>query len=387
MKPSKLRVISVISDSNIGGAGNVLVNFLKRADFDSFEHIVIVPTGAMLTPRIEALGVRVVEMPGIGERSFAPSQVSGFLRQFRQLKPDIVHTHASFSARIAARLYHKCAIVHTRHSVFPITPIYKRFFARKILGAVNTYLSDRVIAISPAARENLIDMGVARRKIIVMMNGVEPVAVISDEEKRAARVRFGSRPTEFICAIIARLEEVKGHIFVLEAARILRDKPIKFIIAGTGTMEEYLRAVSRDMPNCVMAGFVSDINVLENIMDLQLNASYGTEASSMSLTEGMSLGIPAVVSDFGGNPSLITDGLNGIVVPQKDGAAMAAAILRLYSDKREYDTMSRLAHETFSESFTAEIMARNIEAVYYEAYGVRYRKYRVSKQSDKTERN
>ncbi len=40
-----------------------------------------------------------------------------------------------------------------------------------------------------------------------------------------------------------------------------------------------------------------------NITDIQVNASYGTEATSLSLLEGMSLGIPAVVSDFEGIPA------------------------------------------------------------------------------------
>jgi glycosyltransferase involved in cell wall biosynthesis len=53
---------------------------------------------------------------------------------------------------------------------------------------------------------------------------------------------------------------------------------------------------------------VSEIYKIENIMDLQINASYGTEATSLSLLEGMCLGVPAVVSDFGGNPYVIEDG-------------------------------------------------------------------------------
>jgi len=223
-----------------------------------------------------------------------------------------------------------------------------------------------MIAISPAARDNLVETGADPRKIVTMFNGVEPVRRISDEEKSTVKSLMGIEDGMFVCALIARLVPEKGHLYVLEAAYILRDLPIRFVIAGAGPCEDELRAAvaGRNLTNCVFTGFVDDIAVIENIMDLQLNASYGTETSSLSLLEGMSLEVPAVASDFGGNPYLIAHGENGFLVAKKDGAALAGAIRELYENPEKLAVMGKNAYQVYNERFTAGIMAAGIEQVY-----------------------
>ena len=73
----------------------------------------------------------------------------------------------------------------------------------------------------------------------------------------------------------------------------------------------------------IFTGFISDVDKLMSITDVQANASFGTEATSLALLEGMSLGIPAVVSDFGGNPGVIKNGQNGYIVPKQNSKALA----------------------------------------------------------------
>jgi glycosyltransferase involved in cell wall biosynthesis len=153
---------------------------------------------------------------------------------------------------------------------------------------------------------------------------------------------------------------------VLEAAKtlLLKDPSIKFLIAGGGSLETGLRHKGEEFPNVVFTGFVSDIYRIENIMDLQLNASYGTEATSLSLLEGMSLGIPAVVSDFGGNPYVIEHGVNGLIVRQKDAAALADAIEGIKTDRATYEAMAAGAERIFSQKFTSRTMTCGIEQIY-----------------------
>ncbi|MDR1588652.1 MAG: glycosyltransferase [Oscillospiraceae bacterium] len=366
-----IRVVNVITDSNIGGAGLVLINFMRNTDATAFSHCVILPEGSMLAPRLRELGVELREMAGIAERSFSPRATGAFLRAFKELAPDVVHTHASLSARIAARLYGKCATVHTRHSVFDVRRALTVFPFRQILGAVNNSLSDIIVAISPAARDYLTVTGTSPAKIVTMMNGVEPVRTLTDAEKAEVRRRYAVGGDGLCCAIVARLEPYKGHEYVLEAAALLRELPVWFIIAGTGSIADGLEEKSRalGLKSCVFTGFVPEIWEIENIMDIQINASYGTEASSLSLLEGMSLGKPAVVSDFGGNPYLISHGENGLIVPGRNAAALAGAIRELSLDRGKYAYMSRRAREIYGEEFTAEIPVRKVEQIYRELAG------------------
>jgi glycosyltransferase involved in cell wall biosynthesis len=108
------------------------------------------------------------------------------------------------------------------------------------------------------------------------------------------------------------------------------------------------------------------VEKLMAVTDIQANASFGTEATSLALLEGMSLGIPAVVSDFGGNPGVIQDGENGFVVPKQNSAALAEKLELLLTDDEMYGYMSEQAKNIFAKTFTAEAMTRNTEQIYKE---------------------
>ena len=369
------RILNIITDSNIGGAGNVLINFFCKTNRKEFDHTVIVPEKSLLTPRLKELGVNVVEMADIGEKSYSRKAVGEFRRIISMHRPDVVHTHASLSARIAAKRWGKCAIVHTRHCTYQLSKLKTSFPVKNVLGFMNNRYSDIIIAISPAARDNLVDMGTDPKKIITMFNGVEPIRRLSIDEKKAVRSNMGIKDDEFVCMIAARLVHEKGHQSILDAAEMLRSLPIRFILAGSGPIESELRAAvdSRKLDNCIITGFVADIAALENITDLNLNASYGTETSSLSILEGYSLGIPAVASDFGGNPYLVTDGVDGLIFPRQDACALADAIRKLFENPETLTDMSKAALETYKTRFTSEILASNIEQVYRDAIKLKKR--------------
>ena len=362
-----LNIVNVISDTNIGGAGRMLLSYLRNADRQGFSHTVILPEGSLLADEIKALGINCRAVRGMADSSFGPRAVRGLAKLFSEIKPDIVHTHAAMSARLAARIYGKCRVVHTRHSVFDQAAWKKRFPAKNILGAVNNGLSDKIIAVSPAAKENIAETGANPDKIEVIFNGVDRAVSFSGEERAAAREGYCLNPEDFVLAMVSRLEPVKGHETALNALKILSGfQDIKLLIAGTGSAEMELRskAFGLGLKNCIFTGFVSDIHRIENIMDLQINASYGTEATSLALLEGMSLGKPAVVSDFGGNPHVISHGENGLVFQRKSAAALAGAILNIYNDRELYAALSAKAAEAYERRFTAKAMAENIDKLY-----------------------
>ena len=92
----------------------------------------------------------------------------------------------------------------------------------------------------------------------------------------------------------------------------------------------------------------------------------------MALAEGMSLSKPAVVTDFGGNPYMITNGVNGLVVPQRDAIGMAEAILKLYEDRALYERLAAGAKEEYQKKFNARAMTAQLEEL-YEQQMARYR--------------
>lgn len=368
-----IKVINVISDTNIGGAGKCLLTYAQHADKSKFDISVILPSGSLLKPYLDGLGIKTFEIDAMSDKSLDFKAISQLTKIFRREKPDIVHSHASMSARIAAKRAH-AKIIYTRHSVFPPSARISHGIGKKINGFINNHYSDGIIAVAQAAKQNLLDTGVDERKIRVILNGVKPLNAISDEQKASVRKSFGINSGEKVVAIVARLNPVKGHEYFIRAAKIVSEHGIKvkFIIAGTGDTEGRLKQLCSELGlenTVVFAGFVSDVEPLMNICDLQVNASYGTEATSLSLLEGMSLGVPAVVSDFGGNPGVISNGENGVIVPQKNSDAIAKAIIRLFENDALIGNMRKKAKEIFNAKFKAEVMSRNIEAFYMQILG------------------
>jgi glycosyltransferase involved in cell wall biosynthesis len=345
----------------------MLLAFLQNCDRTKLDMVVVVPQGALLIEALKEMHVRVLTVEGLAEKSFSISIVRSLKKLIIEEKPDIVHTHASMSARIAARAA-GCKIVYTRHSVFPNSPAKIRFPLKQIFGAVNNYFADEVIAVSPAAKDIIVEAGQKSGKVKVIYNGVDALSKSDKPERTTTREAHGLGEEDFVCGIFARLTPVKGHEYVLKAAELLKDNAdIKFVIAGTGESEDELkkRAAENGLDNVVFTGFISDVETLMGAIDLQLNASYGTEATSLALLEGMSMGIPAVASSFGGNPYVIAHGENGIIFPEKDAEALAEAIRTLYTDSGLYKEMSENSVRIFNEKFTSAEMTKHIEALYY----------------------
>lgn len=364
-----IRILNIISDTNIGGAGRVILNYLRYADRNKFETLVAIPRGSLLKPLLEEAEVTVYEVDGMADCSYASQDVKALQALIRRVKPDLVHTHGALSGRIAAKRCH-VPVVYSRHSAFPVPAKLKYPPGRWVNKLLNEHYADHIIAVSPATRDNLTEGGISPKKITVVMNGVAPVSPISDEQKAALRRSLGLEPDVFTFGILARIEDYKGHLYLVYAAKLLKDwgySNFRILVAGTGAFEEEVtRAVTEMGVEDVvqMLGFRSDAAALLNILDVQLNASYGTEATSMALLEGMSLGLPTIASDYGGNPFVITSGQNGLLFPSKDSAALADAMAELMDHPEEVAIMREKALETYQSRFTGEVFARNTEQIY-----------------------
>ena len=364
-----IRVLNIISDTNIGGAGRVILNYLNYTDRNQFETLVAVPRGSLLKEPLEQAGAKVCEVDGMADRSYHKEDVKLLKDLIREVKPDLVHTHGSFSGRIAAKRCH-VPVVYSRHSAFPVSAKLRYPPGRWVNKLVNEHYADRIIAVSPATRDNLTDGGISPKKITVVMNGVAPVERTAPEERASLRERLGISRETVVFGILARIEDYKGHLYLVEAARLLKERGVtgfRVLIAGTGSFEGEVALAVKEMgveDVVTMLGFRSDVAGVLSALDVQLNASYGTEATSLALLEGMSLGLPTVASDYGGNPWVIKDGEEGFLFPSRDAAALADAMERLIKDPGLRRDMGRRALERFEREFTGAVFARNTEKIY-----------------------
>ena len=84
----------------------------------------------------------------------------------------------------------------------------------------------------------------------------------------------------------------------------------------------------------------------------------------MALLEGMSLGLPTIASDYGGNPYVIKDGETGVLFPSRDSRALAEAMVRLMDHPEQRAAMGQKARADFENRFTGQVFARETEKVY-----------------------
>lgn len=365
-----IKVLNVISDTNIGGAGKDVVTYCNNYNKKKIDLVVVLPLNSLLKPQIEQTGVRIIEVNGMKDKSLDLLAIPKLLSIFKKEKPDIVHTHASFSARIAARLCKNVKIVFTKHCVFPGGKLYNYSFVRKINGWLNKCFADKIIASAEMAKEFLVAQGNDEKIIDVVLNGVDKMNQIPEEKRIFIRQLYGINEKDIVIGMLARIEKLKGHDYFIEAARTLIDKGytnLKFLIIGTGSYENEIKTMVKRLDlekYIIFTGFISNVEEILNILDIQVNASYISETTCLSLLEGMSLGIPAVATNCGGNSCVIHTGENGIVVEKESADELVKGIVWLLEDKQRLQEIKKEALSIYEKEFTSKKYAEGFEKVY-----------------------
>ncbi len=356
-----IKLIHIITDTNIGGAGVWVLNFLKAFDREKYEVGVALPTNSLLIPKIEELGIRVYEIPNIADKSFSKEGINEFYKLFKREKPDIVHCHASLSARIASKML-GIKTVNTRHCLEE-----KKSGLKKIIySLVNNSLSDIVIGVSKATCENLSADGTNKKKIRLIYNGVKPLEKLDSKE---IKKEFGIDEKNIVVGIIARLEEVKNHELFFRAGKILLERydNVTLFVAGEGTQEEKLKKLCDELSisdRTIFCGYQKDVSRIMNIIDINCLTSH-KEALSLSLIEGMTLGKACVSTKSGGPCEVIADGETGLLADSnaEDFARKASYYIDNPSEREKAGEKGR---ERSSRIFSINKMIEALDIVYEE---------------------
>lgn len=359
------KILHVLTDTNFGGAGMWLLNFLKSFDRNKYEVCVALPENAVLKDMVEELGIKVFEVKGVADTSFSKKGIFEYKKLLKELRPKVVHTHSSLSARIAAKM---CGIktVNTRHCIegkkrFPVSLIY-RF--------VNNFLSSRVIGVSQAVSDNLVQDGIPKKKVRTVYNGIFPLNEIEEAKKLELRHHYGFSEDDIVVGVVARMEPVKGHDVFIKAAAMAAEKneKLKFLIVGSGSCEDAIKQETKNLgiwDKCVFAGYIKNVNDVNNIIDISVLTSK-SEALSLSLIEAMSLGKPAVSTDSGGTCEVVKNGVSGFIVENCNHEAVCEKILLLAGDAELRCRMGKEGKKIVEEVFMASVMAEKTCAVYDE---------------------
>lgn len=365
-----MNILYLTTHLNIGGISSylfTLANGLKGKG----HNVHTASSGGELARKFAQAGIAHLDIP-IKTKSEVniPKLLASFLklkRYIRENNIDIIHANtrvAQVLAYFLSRAVHKPYIT-TCHGFF------KKRFSRLIFPC----WGDRVIAISEPVKEHLVsDFKVNPDSIRVVHNGIDVGKFEAQNEKYKIEIRnkIGLKEGPVV-GIIARLSDVKGHIYLIEAMNlVLRKIPaVQLLIAGEGKMkDDLMRQASRLQikENVFFVPNVYDTSELLPVMDLFVLPSL-KEGLGLSLMEAMAAGLGVVGSDVGGIKSLIRDRVNGLLVKPADIKGLSEAILEVLLDAEKRKKFGESARVFIAENFSQEKMVLETERVYKECLG------------------
>ena len=283
---------------------------------------------------------------------------------------DIVHAHQYspfFYAALAKVLYPRPKLIlteHGRHYPDRVSPV-RRAVNRLVLD----HLADSVTACCKFSAIGLSRTdGFAGARIEVIENGIEVDRYGPATDRPALRARLGlDRDRKFIIHV-ARHHPVKDQATLLRGfAAALPDLPgVDLLMVGDGPLRADLESLTIDLriPDRVkFLGIRSDIPDLMRAADVFALTSV-SEAASLTLLEAMASGLPAVVTEVGGNPEIVRHDQEGLLFPRGDAIGCAAAFRRLF---REPGLAARLGAAGQARARDRYRLDRTVEE-YYRLY-------------------
>lgn len=364
------RLVYVIDKLGRAGAQSHLHQLASRLDRGHFTpEVCCLLRGGPLADSLGTLGVPVEEL-GVG-RIYGPRGWAALFRLARRLRRDraqIVHTYlvsANLFGSLAGRLAGVPAVITSRRDMGFSRNWRLRLVEERL---VNPFV-DRVVAVCPAvAAETIRERGLDPRKVVTIPNGVDceewDPARYSREEVRS---ELGLAPDEPAIGVVASLSPVKGHADLLRAAAlVLARRRARLVLVGDGPLRSELEALARQLgvrEQVVFAGVRGDVARLMRGFDLVTIPSH-SEGLSNTLLEAMAMARPVVATAVGGNSDVLRDGENGRLVPPRDPAALAAALLALLEAPEAAQRLGEAARRFVVAEFPLSMMVARHEQLY-----------------------
>ena len=243
-----------------------------------------------------------------------------------EYRPDLVITHSSTDSWLVAIVKHlipwRFFIIRVRHVSAPIS---SRWPTRWL------YQQARYVVTTSEAIAELVcrQTGYPRNRILSIPTGVncDYFRPAADRDRTCAREILGLSSNVFLVGMVATLRSWKGHRYVIEA--LLKCPDVFFVIAGDGPQRDNLRKQVGTYgleSRVTFLGHCDDVRVIYHALDVFVQPSTANEGVSQSVLQAMASGLPVIASDIGGLNEVISNEVDGYLVPPHDSKAIAERI-------------------------------------------------------------
>lgn len=227
-----------------------------------------------------------------------------------------------------------------------------------------------VVCVGTEQKRRLIGLGVAADNVHLI-----PCGVPTDDFAFSQRTETGE--ITFVC--VGRLVEWKGvhHTIAAYAVAASQIPESRLVIVGDGPEMSALKTRAKDLGVADRVEFVGSqdsaqvrqiLQVSDVFLQHSLDHSSGWfEGFGVSVAEASAIGLPLVVAACGGITDQVLDGITGIVVPQRDEAAMAEGMVRLACDPGLRQRMGRAGRERMVQHYDTKLQVTKLEQVLLDA--------------------
>ncbi len=359
--PRPIRVVHVIDDFGTGGMERGVMKLICGSGPGFDHHLVVQRRARELTAELPP-SVTVVSMHKPEGNSLR--YLRRLAKQLKALKPDVVHTRnwVGIDGVIAGRMAGIKGLVHGEHGWNVHDPHgtnKKRRFVRRF---VSRWVKEFTCVSQDIAKWLRDDVRV-KSPVTQIYNGVNSDGFAPGPDDAGMRKDLGIAADAFLITFVGRLDAIKDIPTLMAAHQKLRAHVPNavLLLVGYSFDEDKLRAMAGE--NVIMPGKRSEVPEILRASDVFALTSLN-EGISNAILEGMASGLPAVVTNVGGNPELVVDGKTGRLFEPGDVDALAAH-LRGYAD----DPAMRRAHGAAArahvlEQFSMRAMIAGYEAVY-----------------------
>lgn len=366
---SKIKILYIIDKMDRAGTQKHLLEVLRLINKDIFEpHLCCLARIGEMEAELEKIDITPKTFRI--KRIYGYSGIMGIIGLTKYIKKErfaIVHTYlflANLAGNIAAKLAGTPVIISGRRDTgAPCEGHWYHNLAYKLAHS----LANKVIPNSKTVAETVVTKeSVPVDKIAVIQNGMDCAKL--NTPCRLNRKDIGLEQGDFVVNMTGNFSWVKNHNFLLDAAPeiIKNNNKIKFLLVGDGELRRGLQAKVKALgleDNTIFLGKRTDVLDLLRISDIALNLSF-TEGSSNSVLEAMALGKPVVATDISANKELFPDELKKYLVPLGNKQALVEAILKLFANPTERQSITGILTEHISRNFMLSDKINQLESLY-----------------------
>ncbi|GAM11822.1 putative glycosyltransferase YpjH [Geobacter sp. OR-1] len=354
-----------------GGPDKTALLVAEKANPDKFNVILMYMRGAsdkefQIATWARERGLIVYEVLEHGKFDF--DNLKEINRIIREHKIAIYHARdykTCFFGFLLGLIHPRMKLVFTAHG-WIIEGMKSKLYTWLNMVSLKRY--QRIIAVSKATKQIMVNSGIDESKIEVVYNAIDVDLWRRDRVDSTLRSELNIPPNAKIVGVVGRLSAEKAISTTLEVAKnVIHERPDTFfVLVGDGPcrqeVEENIRNLGL-MENVFLLGFRKDAQNVYAGLDLFLSTSL-TEGIPNTVLEAMAMEVPVVHTAVGGVPEMIEDGVDGILCNVGDVDGISKAVLSVLNNEDTAAQLRKNGRQTTCNRFSFTARMRAVESIY-----------------------